>query len=223
MQANSAAVESAQQAPHTRLAQVLQRHLATVWQRPIPAHALAAFEQVREWLARAPQQPLWLDSGCGTGASSRTLSRAHPDVRVLGADRSRVRLQAGGLRGGDFVAFEAQLALVRIPLEDLWRLLVAQGISLQRHLLLYPNPYPKAAQLRSRWHAHPAFPALLALGGEIELRSNWLVYVQEFALALRCTGAGARIEELTAGEEAITPFERKYRDSGHRRWRLLSP
>lgn len=222
MYANSRAVVTAQHAPHARLADVVRRHLLHPHRRPHAPHALAAFEQVRAWLARAAGRPLWLDSGCGTGASTRELARAHPQVRVLGADRSAVRLRKAGLVAGDFHADSDALAFVRMPLEDLWRLLVAAGVRPQRQLLLYPNPWPKARQLRRRWHAHPAFPALLALAGEIELRSNWETYVREFALALDCCGWQAQVAPLGGDNAAISPFERKYRDSGHVCWRLLA-
>lgn len=212
-------MSSAQQSVHARLQEVLDRHLRVPWRRPLAAHSLAAYARLREWLAREPGRPLWLDSGCGSGASSRALAQAG-DARVLGADQSCARLRRGGLGEGDLLD-GGSFALVRMPLEDLWRLLVADGVRPARHLLLYPNPWPKAAQLRLRWHAHPAFPALLALGGEIELRSNWEIYVREFAQALEYVGWRARIDELPTAAPATTPFERKYRDSGHRRWRLL--
>ena len=109
---------------------------------------------------------------------------------------------------------------MRAPLEDIWRLLAADGLRPLRHLLWYPNPWPKAAQLRLRWHGHPVFPVLLQLGGEIELRSNWWVYAAEFAQALRACGWQTALDQIAPGAAPVSPFERKYRDSGHRLWQV---
>ncbi len=176
---------------------------------------------MRAWLAQRGEAPLILDSGCGTGASTLQLAAARPDASVLGIDQSRERLQRGGLAGEDFAALADNAALMRAPLEDVWRLLAADGVRVERHLLWYPNPWPKAAQLRLRWHGHPVFPVLLQLGGEIDLRSNWLVYVEEFAQAVRFFGWQTVQDEIGPDSLPVTPFERKYRDSGHRLWRLV--
>lgn len=50
--------------------------------------------------------------------------------------------------------------------------------------LVYPNPYPSKDRIKQRWYAHPAFPLILQLGGEILVRSNWKEYLQEFADSL---------------------------------------
>src|SRR5574337_1283396 len=94
------------------------------------------------------------------------------------------------------------------------------GLRLARHYLLYPNPWPKIGHLGRRWHAHPVFPTLLRLGGVLECRSNWRVYVEELAFALeQATGRAVPWEEFDAASP-LTPFERKYRDSGQTLYRL---
>jgi tRNA (guanine-N7-)-methyltransferase len=60
---------------------------------------------------------------------------------------------------------------------------------------------------------------MLALGGVLECRSNWETYVREFALALQALrGTAPEVTRIEA-QEPLTPFERKYRDSGHALWR----
>lgn len=87
----------------------------------------------------------------------------------------------GGLKG----EFPSNLLLLRADLVDLWILASRDNIwSVEEHSILYPNPYPKHSQLRSRWHGHPVFPVLLSLGGRITLRSNWKAYLDEFCLAV---------------------------------------
>ena len=77
------------------------------------------------------------------------------------------------------------LLLLRADLVDLWILASRDNAwQVQEHCILYPNPYPKRSQLRSRWHGNSVFPVLLGLGGTITLRSNWKSYLDEFCLAV---------------------------------------
>lgn len=77
------------------------------------------------------------------------------------------------------------LLLLRADLVDLWILASRDNEwVLEEHAILYPNPYPKRSQLRSRWHGHPVFPVLLGLGGKITLRSNWKSYLDEVCQAV---------------------------------------
>ena len=104
--------------------------------------------------------------------------------------------------------------LIRAELATFWRLLLNSGLSPQRHFLLYPNPWPKPGHLSRRWHGHPVFPHLLALGGEIEMRCNWDVYAQEFAKAASiATGAGISVNTIEP-DDGISPFEQKYHERG---------
>jgi len=93
------------------------------------------------------------------------------------------------------------------------------GIPPVRHYLLYPNPWPKIGQLARRWHGHPVFPTIVALGGELECRSNWRIYIEEFALALTQLSGQPLQCEAYAPASPITPFEKKYLASGHELWR----
>lgn len=221
MYANSSPVTSPQSGVHPHLDAVVRRHLSSHYQRPISARGSAIFERLRSWLRQQEGRPLILDSGCGTGASTHALARQFPPAAILGADRSIERLSKSGLRDAD-LNIDGRLALVRTNLEDLWPLLLGAGVCLQQHCIWYPNPSPKPEHLKRRWHAHPLFPTLLALGGELEVRGNWGLYIDEFARALEIAGRAACIEEIPPVEPPVTPFERKYRDSGQTLWRLRS-
>jgi len=110
---------------------------------------------------------------------------------------------------------------VRADLVDYWRLCAEAGLRLARHYILYPNPWPKIGHLGRRWHAHPVFPFIPQLGGVLECRSNWQVYIEEFSVALgRLTGDAAPWEAFEA-PVPLTPFERKYRDSGQTLYRVV--
>jgi tRNA G46 methylase TrmB len=214
----SPAVSSRQRGVHPRLGAVVDAHLARPWRAPLHRPSVAAFAALQRELDGAVAG-LVLDSGCGTGASTRQIAQAFPECLVIGVDKSVERLRRGGI--GRSLHREGNAVWLRADLATFWRLAVAAGWRLQRHYLLYPNPWPKPAQLRRRWHAHPVFPELLRLGGRLELRCNWDVYALEFAFAAnRVLGTQAQpaaLDECAApGEQAISsPFERKYRASGH--------
>jgi tRNA (guanine-N7-)-methyltransferase len=84
-----------------------------------------------------------------------------------------------------------------------------------------PNPWPKASQVSRRWHGHPVFPSLLDLGGVLECRSNWAIYLAEFCFAVRRMTQRPAVAESYAPDAAMTPFERKYLASGHRLFRMV--
>lgn len=216
MQANSRPIFSAQNGVHERLPQLLARHAASSFLRPLAAYNRNAFaDSIAAWQA-AGAPPLILDAGCGVGASTLHLATQYPDHFVIGVDQSADRLARHTHWSG---AVPANCIRVRADLVDYWRLLQAAGVRPARHYVLYPNPWPKIGQLGRRWHGHPVFPAVVALGGYFECRSNWRIYIEECAAALhQLTGIDVTAEAYAA-EAPITPFERKYLASGHRLWR----
>ncbi len=208
-------VTSSQTAPHEDLKRQLIRHVERPFAKPIAAYNREAFDHVALRLASA-DRPLILDSGCGTGDSSRLLAYQHPDHWVVGVDRSADRLSR---KRADT---PTNCLLVRADLIDFWRLAHEHDWAPVRHYLLYPNPEPKPRHLQRRFHAHPVFPTFVALGGRIESRSNWRIYLDELAQALAFHGRTSRIEPVSTDEPPITLFERKYRASDQPLWRLIS-
>ncbi|HZP65905.1 MAG TPA: methyltransferase domain-containing protein [Rudaea sp.] len=217
MFANSAPVVSSQRAPHARLGEIVLRHMETTYRREPGAVCRAAFARVLPRLAAAP---FVLDAGCGTGEGTFALARRFADRTVLGVDKSAVRLATGFRRCAAGQA-PANAVLLHCELVDFWQLAAAARLRCTHQYLLYPNPWPKPEHLKRRWHAHPVFPTLLALGGALELRTNWRVYADEFRAALTIANIGSRCQAL-APAEPLTPFERKYAASGHRLWRCVS-
>ncbi|MDQ5879967.1 MAG: tRNA (guanine-N7-)-methyltransferase [Pseudomonadota bacterium] len=213
MYANSSVPQSAQTGIHDRLGELIDRHLRTPFRKPILDYNRAAFTQAMA--AWGGGLPLILDAGCGTGASSIGLALRFPESFVIGVDQSEDRLATAK------PAMPANLCLVRADVVDFWRLLVESEVQLARHFLFYPNPWPKIGHLSRRWHGHAVFPVLPALGGVIECRSNWQIYVEEFAFALgRVTGREVAWEQFIP-DEPVSPFERKYRDSGQLLYRCV--
>jgi tRNA (guanine-N7-)-methyltransferase len=217
MQANSSPVTSSQTGIHEHLAVAVARHAASEFRKPLMPYNRAAFdESIAAWQADGGK-PLILDAGCGVGLSTLHLAAQFPDHFVIGVDQSAHRLARNTSWPGEL---PRNCVRVRADLVDYWRLMQTDGIRLARHYLLYPNPWPKIGQLGRRWHGHPVFPSVVALGGVLECRSNWQIYVEECAAALnQLTGSAASCERYETAEP-ITPFERKYLASGHELWRL---
>ena len=215
---NSRAVTSNQEGVHPALAATGRLHLTHPWRAPVADHDRAAFARAVDWVGTADDR-LILDSGCGTGRSSVALARTCPDALVLGLDQSQHRLQRAARR---FDPLPDNLLLLQTDCTGFWRLAAQAGWRLWRHYLLYPNPWPKSAHLKRRWHGHPVFPALLDLGGTLEMRSNWPLYLEEARAALALGGLSAEITPLSHDNEALTDFEEKYAASGQRLWRLTA-
>ena len=113
----------------------------------------------------------------------------------------------------------ANALLIRADLVDFWRLLADNGVRLTRHYNLYPNPWPKIGHLARRWQGHAVFPVWRELGGEVECRSNWRIYIEEMAQALSLLSGQPVVAESWQTDDPMTPFEKKYLASGHELWR----
>jgi len=204
-------VVNGQRGAHPRLLEKVARHLERPFGAPLPQHTRSAFAALQA--VRPRQRPVILDSGCGTGQSTRYLAARFPAALVIGVDRSRKRLR---LEVGEVLRQIAVNAwLLRAELGAFWMLALDAGWALQAHYLLYPNPYPKAAQFKRRWPAHPALPFLLALGGRVEIRSNWALYLEEMALAVRRASRQSVMLWRRRGRVPWSAFEEKYLRRGH--------
>eukprot|EP00638_Chattonella_subsalsa_P017476 CAMPEP_0117831230 /NCGR_PEP_ID=MMETSP0949-20121206/8971_1 /TAXON_ID=44440 /ORGANISM="Chattonella subsalsa, Strain CCMP2191" /LENGTH=324 /DNA_ID=CAMNT_0005672399 /DNA_START=94 /DNA_END=1068 /DNA_ORIENTATION=+ len=224
--------------------------------KPIAAHTResyqSAVEFVRNFYAEQgcydPEHckvtgklPVVLDSGCGTGTSSAYLADQNPLLPVIGVDRSEVRLS----KNKEFRDSERErsqrrnnLLLLRGELSDFWRLIdTEEDWIIVSHNILYPNPYVKPQQMKSRFHGHPVFPILLKIGGYITVRSNWKTYVDEFAKAVEVIDdylgsdqnnfakkyrkSVQRGIEIYVPDVGITNFERKYIEAKEKLYQIV--
>jgi tRNA (guanine-N7-)-methyltransferase len=211
LQANSRPVSSNQYHLHPQLARIVSRHLQTPHRAPLAAHNRLAYIELSNALSSQPR-PLVLDSFCGTGHSTAALAARHPGHLVVGIDKSAQRLAKHPKRSRE------NYLLLQADCEDIWSLMVHAGLRAEYHYMLYPNPWPKAAQVQRRVHGHASFPLLLQLGGTLELRSNWQIYVEEFGYAMHLAGQRGCIRMLDENQPDLSLFEQKYRRSGHDLW-----
>ncbi|MGS0495757.1 tRNA (guanine(46)-N(7))-methyltransferase TrmB [Pseudoalteromonas mariniglutinosa] len=217
--ANSRSIVSNQQGLHEKLDEIVNKHLTAEFKKPIAAHTQTAFDQVNEKV-QAFAGPIILDSCCGVGESTAHLAKRHPDALVIGIDKSSHRLDKHDIEYKQ--TDSGQYILVQADLNDFWRLAVAANWQPTHHYLLYPNPWPKAKHIQRRWHGAAIFPFIVKLGGLLEVRSNWDIYVKEFAQALNLAGYSCEVAHYES-DIAITPFERKYWASGQQSHRLVVP
>lgn len=211
MQASSRQVTSNQSGLHPRLARTVLRHLQHADRSPLAAHNQSVWDELLP-LLQADGRPLVLDSFCGTGMSTALLAQRHPGHLVIGIDRSAQRLQKHRAESaGNYL-------LLQVECEPLWQQLAAANRRLDYHYLLYPNPWPKSRHLQRRIHGHPGFRDLLTLGGQVELRSNWQLYIEEFGVAMHLAGVRGLVQQLPEAP-ALSRFEDKYRRSGQVLWR----
>lgn len=213
---NSRTITTNQTGPHDKLEKSVLRHLKSESKKPFNQHTLDAFEQVQQWL-EGKNGKLILDACCGVGESTAVIAQQHPDCLVVGVDKSALRTE----KHSYYQTGAENYIVVRADLNDFWRLAVQAGWQLYKHFLLYPNPYPKSTQLQKRWHASAAFADIVRLSGTLEVRSNWQIYIQEFALALSIAGYPSTAQPYVS-PNAQTPFERKYWESGQSSWRVLT-
>ena len=215
MSGNSRFISSAQDGPHRDLEALVRRHLAHPFRKPLldynRAACTLALAARAAWDAQAP---LILDAGCGVGWSTQRLAESFPGHFVIGVDQSVDRIARGKP-----LPMPGNALLVRADLVDFWRLLAENGVRLARHYNLYPNPWPKIGHLARRWHGHAVFPVWRELGGELECRSNWQIYIEEMAQALTVLAGRPVAAEPYVTSDPLTPFEKKYLVSGHGLWR----
>lgn len=218
---NSREITTNQTGLNEHLDEVVLKHLAHPFRKPYRQHTVEAFKAMQE-IVDADPRPIIFDSCCGVGESTAKIALLHPDCLVFGMDKSADRLDRNEQHRHAHQQNDGQVYyLFQVDLNDLWRLAVEAGWKLQKHYILYPNPWPKAKHLQRRWHGAAVFPSILKLGGEIELRSNWTLYLEEFQRALALANIESKLQQYHAAE-ATTPFERKYWASGQESWQLIA-
>jgi tRNA G46 methylase TrmB len=215
-------VTSKQKGVHDRLERIVRNHLHSVYQKPIAPHNQSAFDLLYHQWQENGSPKLILDSGCGTGESSRYLAEAYPQHLVIGIDQSIKRLQ-----NSKNISLAQNCLLIHTECSDFWRLAKLARWHFDKHYLLYPNPYPKTKHIQRRWHGHPVFGDLLAISQKMTLRTNWKIYAQEFQYGVRLAKSeGVAIEQSIlqsiSPQKSITAFERKYLLSGHTLWQVTS-
>lgn len=223
---------------HEDLVSIVNKYRQSEFKKPIAEHTKQTFQLVIDWLEDW-QGDVIIDACCGVGESTIVLAQQNPNAKVIGIDKSVARLDKhayykrqkddesvnkGDDKSSDIRANKSagNVKVFQADLNDFWRLMADYSETakwtISKQCVFYPNPYPKKAQVQKRWHASPALIALLKCSRNIEVRSNWLIYLEEFQQALSIHGVKSSIQEISG--VPITPFERKYSESGQQCWQL---
>lgn len=215
----------------------------------VPKHTLNAFNQFNaDIIADAGAKSIAIDSGCGTGLSTRLLSEILPadNTRIIGLDRSAVRLSKGinyhhrhyrhqhtHVRQKDDNESDVDAEIVRADMEHFWRLAVHNSwAALTKYqFFFYPNPYP--LHLKRRIYGRPSFPYVVALGGRVEVRASWAAYLEDFLAAYSALSQDAQffratpvhsILDTATSIDIVVPisnFEKKFIDAEQPIYRLV--
>lgn len=215
--ANSHEIVTNQDGLNEHLDEIVTKHIKHAFRKPYQQHSIDGFKAVETQIGQV-NKPIIFDSCCGVGDSTIQLAKQHAGHFVIGMDKSGHRLnknEAYEQHGVD------NFMLLRTDLNDFWRLALEAQLEIDKHYILYPNPWPKAKHIQRRWHGSAVFPTIVALGGELEMRSNWRLYLDEFSQALSLMNKESTVVKFSP-ETAITPFERKYQASGQALFKLTA-
>jgi tRNA (guanine-N7-)-methyltransferase len=212
-------ITSNQSGVHNDLESSIKKHLTNSFRKPYRPFSAEIFHQANE-IIKDSNLPIILDSGCGTGESSFILSEQNQDALIIGIDKSEKRLDNFIKNGTTY--HKGNLILIRADVIDIWRMIKQSNWHIKKHYLLYPNPWPKKDQLKRRWHGHPVFPEMLGLCNQVELRTNWKIYAEEFLVALELVSDKAVSMDTIEANNFISPFEKKYFESGHELYRVVT-
>jgi tRNA G46 methylase TrmB len=201
-------ISSNQSSIHEDLEKIVLKHILKPDKRPISEGQKNCFEAAMEFQKQL-NLPFIFDTGCGTGDSSYTLALANPEQLIIGIDQSGHRLQKSQKNNS-----LPNLLFVQARLEEFWLQSLENNWLPEKQYFFYPNPWPKKKHLLRRWHGHPILPILLKVCPDLELRTNWKIYAEEFQLALSLCGIASEINEFDS-LQSISAFEEKYQRSGH--------
>ena len=205
-------IESSQTGIHDNLKAVVQKHQAHPYQKPISTLQQSLFSRLSSLITHQ-NQPLILDCGCGAAMSTTRLAQQYPGHLVIGIDKSLHRL----MRHRQFKQTQQQglahwdnMILLHADIVEQIGLMNQADWQFDRQYHLYPNPWPKAKHLQRRWHGHAIFPTLMALSNITEIRSNWLLYLQEWQYAATLLGYHTQQIQPCHPDTPLTHFEAKY-------------
>jgi tRNA (guanine-N7-)-methyltransferase len=218
MTVKSSPVTSNQIGVHKDLEGIVRKHLSNLYKKPYRPFSEELFHQIDE-IQKEINLPIILDSGCGTGESSSGLSISNKDSLIIGIDKSEKRLDKQ-LKDQN-IYHKDNLILARADVIDIWRMAKQANWAIKKHYLFYPNPWPKKDQLKRRWHGHPIFSEMVSLCDHVELRTNWEIYAEEFKLALEIVTNKEVLMYTIEISDFISPFEKKYYESGHELYRVV--
>lgn len=99
-----------------------------------------------------------LDSGCGQGLSTVTLSEKYPNIPCIGIDRSISKLSnnrhfSSKDKAENMIDKTPNMLLVQGELTDFWQLVAFKSDwKIIKHFIIHPNPSPKHKNIKQRFY-----------------------------------------------------------------------
>ncbi|MFB0912360.1 MAG: methyltransferase domain-containing protein, partial [Glaciecola sp.] len=123
MESNPREVTTNQQGAHENLADIVNKYRHSEFKKPIAQHTKQTFDLVVDWLG-SWQGDVIIDACCGVGESSIVLAQQHPNTKIIGIDKSSVRLDKHAhykrQKDGDI---SNNVRVFQADLNDFWRLI----------------------------------------------------------------------------------------------------
>ncbi len=171
--------------------------------------------------------PLWLEIGFGNGDTLLEIATARPDINCIG-----IEVHAPGvghlLRGVENRSLQ-NLRVIRHDAIEVVEHMIEPG-SVERILVLFPDPWPKKRHHKRRLLKQPVIDALancLLPGGVLHCATDWQPYAQDM---LEQFNASQLLDNLAAGDSGFaqppeyrlqTRFESRGQRLGHQVFDLL--
>jgi tRNA (guanine-N7-)-methyltransferase len=205
-------IQSNQDGIHPNLNTIVQKHKETCYNHPISSSQIQIFETVLAYVRQHSYQKYILDSGCGTGMSTSLLAQQYPTHLIIGIDKSKNRLAKHHIFdiNNNICKIADNAILVNADLINFWMLADSKKFIFAKHMIYYPNPWPKAKHLMRRFHGHPALPHMIKISQELYVRSNWLIYLKEMQQTLLHWQLTAEISSIAPNDSPVSLFEKKY-------------
>jgi tRNA (guanine-N7-)-methyltransferase len=169
-------------------------------------------------------RPLDVEIGCGVGFHPLKYARQNPDRQLIAFERTSEKFAKFS---GRVQNHESIPNLIPIHGDAIhWISHSFAPESVDRYLMLYPNPYPKESQRNLRFHAMPFFSVLRATlkrGGSITIATNEEFYMREACLVMREQWGLKLVEcrEIPLDSVPRTHFEKKYLERGDQCWNMI--
>jgi tRNA (guanine-N7-)-methyltransferase len=170
--------------------------------------------------------PCTLEIGFGMGAALLEMAARSPDENFIGIEVHQPGL--GTLLNGLVKNDIKNVRVFNADAKDILEHCIADG-SLQRVLLFFPDPWPKARHHKRRL-LQPDFVKLIAkklgTGGIFHLATDWQHYAEHMLITLTAepqfkNTAGEHHYALRPEDRPLTKFEQRGQKLGHGVWDLV--
>lgn len=177
------------------------------------------------WRQALKDRPLTIEIGPGVGLHPIQYARQNPNRYMVAIERTTEKFNKFYGRLKNHAQLDNLLAVHANAIEWVTKNIGPEEVS--HYFLLYPNPYPKAAQKNKRLMHMPFMEHLIAsmrTGATITMATNIESFYQEAKQQWQAIDCFSMVEDSiidATTHTARTHFERKYLASGQQCYQLI--